>query len=89
MQLLGAGNQYIVGGIDKATAALMRSGALNQLFKARPTQDNSTKPPGWYGSDLFNMPSTGDNSIVPDAVPSVLDAGSNDLGAVDLETTNQ
>lgn len=87
MQLLGAGNQNIVGGIDKGVAGLMRSGAFNGLFGSSPNFSGS-KPAGWYGSDPIT--NVGDNSIVPQPTTGGLFGGdSNDLGAMDYELMNQ
>lgn len=89
MQLLGAGNQNIVGGIDKGVAGLMRSGAFNGLFGSSPNFSGS-RPAGWYGSDPITMTNVGDNSIVPQPTTGGLFGGSgNDLGAMDYELMNQ
>lgn len=65
MSLLGAGNQNIVGGIDKGVAGLMRSGAFNGLFGGGSGYSGG----GFNGIPGYSSPQgiadTGGNSIVP------------------------
>lgn len=93
MQLLGAGNQNIVGGIDRATAGLMRSGAFNQLFAARPSTagqvDNVSPTPYAQNMGSYVAPSL-DNSIgtnIPSPAANYPSIGG-DLGTGDFQITN-